>query len=83
MPIPDIHFQRLPLLLVRLILGREFYSMFRWFNEAGSKADIAGLRRTYPEVHLQNLEEWLRNDDLPIGDQESLGVSFFEIEPLK
>jgi hypothetical protein len=36
--------------------------MFRWFNEAGFKADIAGLRRRYPEVHLKNLEEWLRSE---------------------
>jgi len=36
--------------------------MFRWFNEAGFKADIPGLRRAYPEVHLQTLEEWLRNE---------------------
>jgi len=57
-----VKFQKLPLLLVRLILGKEFYSMFRWFNEAGFKADIAGLRRTYPEVHLQTLEEWLRSE---------------------
>ena len=58
----QVKFQKLPLPLVRLILGKEFYSMFRWFNEAGFKADIPGLRRAYPEVHLQTLEEWLRNE---------------------
>jgi uncharacterized protein YbjT (DUF2867 family) len=57
-----VKFQKLPLPLVRLILGKEFYSMFRWFNEAGFKANISGLRRAYPEVHLQTLEEWLRNE---------------------
>jgi uncharacterized protein YbjT (DUF2867 family) len=57
-----VKFQKLPLPIVRLVLGKEFYSMFRWFNEAGYKADISGLRRTYPEVQLQTLEEWLRND---------------------
>jgi uncharacterized protein YbjT (DUF2867 family) len=55
-----VKFQKLPLPLVRLILGKEFYLMFRWFNEAGFKADITGLRRTYPEIHLHTLEEWLR-----------------------
>ena len=55
-----VKFQKLPLALVRLLLGKEFYLMFRWFNEAGFKADIAGLRRTYPEIHLHTLEEWLR-----------------------
>jgi uncharacterized protein YbjT (DUF2867 family) len=57
-----VKFQKLPLPLVRILLGREFYAMFRWFNEAGYKADIPGLRRTYPEVHLHTLEEWLRNE---------------------
>jgi uncharacterized protein YbjT (DUF2867 family) len=57
-----VKFQKLPLPLVRLILGKEFYLMFRWFNEAGYKADIPGLRRAYPEVHLHTLEEWLRSE---------------------
>ena len=57
-----VQFRKLPMPMVRLVLGKEFYQMFRWFNEAGFKADIAGLRRRYPEVHLQNLEEWLRSE---------------------
>jgi uncharacterized protein YbjT (DUF2867 family) len=58
----SVKFRKLPMPMVRLFLGREFYQMFRWFNEAGFKADIAGLRRRYPEVHLQTLEEWLRSE---------------------
>ncbi len=57
-----VKFQKLPLPLVRLVLGKEFYLMFRWFNEAGFKADIPGLRRKYPEIHLHTLEEWLREE---------------------
>lgn len=57
-----VKFQKLPLPLVKLVLGKEFYLMFRWFNEAGFQADIAGLRRAYPEVKLHTLEEWLRNE---------------------
>ncbi len=57
-----VKFQKLPLPLVRLILGKEFYLMFRWFNEAGFKADIPGLGRAYPEIHLHTLEEWLRKE---------------------
>jgi uncharacterized protein YbjT (DUF2867 family) len=57
-----VKFQRLPLPIVRLVLGKEFYQMFRWFNIAGFKADIEGLRRRYPEVHLRSLEEWLRDE---------------------
>src|SRR5258708_17002071 len=57
-----VKFQKLPLPLVKMILGKEFYLMFRWFNDAGFKAAIAGLRRQFPEIHLQTLEEWLRNE---------------------
>jgi uncharacterized protein YbjT (DUF2867 family) len=54
-----VKFQKLPLPIVRLVLGKEFYQMFRWFNEAGFQADIPSLKRKYPEVHLLSLEEWL------------------------
>jgi hypothetical protein len=43
-----VKFRKLPLPLVRLVLGKEFYAMFRWFNEQGYKADIAVLHRSYP-----------------------------------
>jgi uncharacterized protein YbjT (DUF2867 family) len=55
-----VRFQRLPMPLVRLVLGKEFYQMFRWFNAVGFKANIPELRRRYPEIHLHTLEEWLR-----------------------
>jgi uncharacterized protein YbjT (DUF2867 family) len=54
-----VKFQRLPMPIVKLFMGKEFYEMFRWFNEAGFKADIPGLKRKYPEVELLSLEEWL------------------------
>jgi uncharacterized protein YbjT (DUF2867 family) len=57
-----VKFRRLPMPLVRIVLGKEFYQMFRWFNAEGFKADIEGLRRRYPEVRLQTLEQWLRNE---------------------
>jgi uncharacterized protein YbjT (DUF2867 family) len=57
-----VKFRRLPMPVVRLLLGKEFYEMFRWFNDAGFKADIPELRRRYPEVHLHTLEEWLREE---------------------
>src|SRR5262249_24416690 len=37
-------FRRLPLPIVRIVLGKEFYQMFRWFNKEGYKADIGYLR---------------------------------------
>src|SRR5258708_19108167 len=57
-----VKFQKLPMPMVRLVLGKEFYQMFRWFNSAGFKAEIAVLRHQYPEVHLHTLEEWLRSE---------------------
>lgn len=57
-----VKFQKLPLLMVRLFLDKEFYQMFRWFNESGFKAKIPELRQAYPEIHLHSLEEWLRED---------------------
>ena len=52
-----VEFQELP-----IPDGKEWYQMFRWFNDAGFQADIAGLRKRYPEVHLQALEEWLYSE---------------------
>jgi uncharacterized protein YbjT (DUF2867 family) len=57
-----VKFQKLPMLIVKLFLGKEFYQMFHWFNSAGYKANIPELRRKYPEVQLHTLEEWLRED---------------------
>lgn len=57
-----VKFRKLPLPLVRLFLGKEFYQMFRWFNAEGFQANIPELRRRYPEVHLRTLEEWLRDE---------------------
>jgi uncharacterized protein YbjT (DUF2867 family) len=57
-----VKFQKLPMPLVRLVLGKEFYQMFRWFNNAGFKANIGELRRQYPDVPLQTLEQWLYNE---------------------
>ena len=57
-----VRFRQLPMPLVRLVLGKEFHQMFRWFNQEGFKADIKELRSRYPEVRLQTLEEWLRSE---------------------
>jgi len=57
-----VKFQKLPMPVVKLVLGREFYQMFRWFNDSGFKANIPELKRRYPEVRLRSLEEWLRDE---------------------
>ena len=57
-----VTFRRLPMPLVRVALGKEFYQMFRWFNHSGYRADVEGLRARYPELGLRTLEEWLREE---------------------
>jgi uncharacterized protein YbjT (DUF2867 family) len=57
-----VRFQKLPMPIVRLFLGKEFYQMFRWFNHAGYQADVDGLRTRYPELALRTLEDWLREE---------------------
>lgn len=57
-----VEFQELPMPVVQSVLGEEYYQMYRWFNEEGFKANIADLRRRYPELHLHTLEEWLRSE---------------------
>ena len=57
-----VKYGRLPMLAARILLGKEFYAMFRWLNRDGFQANIPELRRKYPEVHLHSLEEWLRED---------------------
>jgi uncharacterized protein YbjT (DUF2867 family) len=42
--------------------SQEFHQMFRWFNEPGFKANIDELRKRYPEIRLQSLEQWLYNE---------------------
>jgi uncharacterized protein YbjT (DUF2867 family) len=57
-----VKFRKLPMLAVKLFLGKEFYQMFRWFNDAGFRADIPSLKRKYPEVPLMDLETWLYHE---------------------
>lgn len=54
-----VKFQRVPMPLTRLLVGKEVYRMFQWLNEDGYRADVEGLRKRYPELHLKTLEEWL------------------------
>lgn len=57
-----VKFKKLPMPIVRIALGKEFFQMFRWFNEGGYRADVEGLRRRYPELKLRTLEDWLREE---------------------
>ncbi|MET8875616.1 NmrA/HSCARG family protein [Nocardia sp. NPDC004604] len=58
----SVKYRRLPMPIVRVALGKEFFQMFRWFNAGGYQADVEGLRRRYPELNLRTLEDWLREE---------------------
>ncbi len=57
-----VKFRKLPMPMVKLFLGVEFYQMFRWFNEAGFQADIPALKSRFPEIRWLGLETWLREE---------------------
>jgi uncharacterized protein YbjT (DUF2867 family) len=57
-----VKFRRMPMPVVRVVLGKEFFQMFRWFNQSGYQADVGGLRERYPELRLRSLEDWLREE---------------------
>jgi uncharacterized protein YbjT (DUF2867 family) len=58
-----VRVRHLPLPVVRINMGKEWYLMFTWMKKSGGfQADISGLRRDYPGVRLTSLEDWLRRE---------------------
>jgi uncharacterized protein YbjT (DUF2867 family) len=57
-----VRFNKLPMLIVRLFMGKELYQMFRWINKVGYDVDIPALQKKYPEVKLTKLENWLQDN---------------------
>ncbi len=51
-------FRKLPLPLVRAVLGKEFYLMFRWFNEARFQRTSPGFATFYPATRLLGRPEF-------------------------
>jgi len=58
-----VKFRKMPLLLARVVLGKEFHQMFKWFNESGFRADVPALRRDYPEISWTRLEDWIKREN--------------------
>ena len=52
-----VKFRRLPMPIVGVALGKEFFQVFHWFNDTGYQADVKGLRARYPELQLRTLED--------------------------
>jgi hypothetical protein len=57
-----VKFRRLPMPIVRVALGKEFFQVFHWFNHSGYEADVKGRRTRYPERQLRTLEDWRREE---------------------
>jgi len=58
-----IKFKRLPLLIAKLMMDKEMYLMFKWFNEKGFSADMDGIHVHFPSVRPTTLQKWLENEN--------------------
>ena len=57
-----IEYVELPLEAVRAG-SEDTFRMFEWFDQVGFSADIAALRREYPEVGWHSFEDWAKAQD--------------------
>jgi uncharacterized protein YbjT (DUF2867 family) len=58
-----IKFRRLPLFVARLMMDREMYLMFKWFNEKGFSADMERTKSHFPSIVPTTLSKWLLNEN--------------------
>jgi uncharacterized protein YbjT (DUF2867 family) len=58
-----IKFNRLPLFIARLMMDREMYLMFKWFNEKGFSADMEKTKSDFPTVIPTTLNKWLLHEN--------------------
>ena len=58
----EIRFQPVPLEALRAE-SEDFARLFEWLETTGYSADIASLRRDYPEVGWLDLEDWAGRQD--------------------
>ncbi len=55
----EVRYEQVPWDQFEQAAGREMTVMYRWFEEAGYRVDIAAIRREYP--NLTSLERWLQS----------------------
>jgi hypothetical protein len=51
------------MLIVKMVMDKEMYQMFRWFNERGFQADQAATNVAFPSVKPWTLKEFLINEN--------------------
>ena len=55
----NVKFKRLPLFIVKLVMDREMYLMFKWFYEKGFTANMEETKRNFPDVSVTSLKAFL------------------------
>jgi uncharacterized protein YbjT (DUF2867 family) len=63
-----VAYQQIPLEAVRQ-QSADTAIMAEWFDKVGYSADIAALRRDFPEVGWQRFAEWAKEEDWSVLDQ--------------
>src|SRR5450432_1813753 len=58
-----IKFKRLPLIVARLLMDKEMFLMFKWFNEKGFSAKMEEVKLNFPSVKPTPLNKWLVNEN--------------------
>lgn len=58
-----VKFKKLPLFIVKLVMDREMYLMFRWFDRKGFTADMARMKQEFPEVKTTSLKAFLISEN--------------------
>lgn len=56
----EIKYQKLPMLITRLVMGKNLYKMFKWVNENNAVflKDLDAFRKEYP--NLTKLKQWIK-----------------------
>ena len=56
----EIKYQKLPMFITRLVMGKDLYKMFKWINENDAVfiKDLDAFRKEYP--NLTELKQWIK-----------------------
>jgi uncharacterized protein YbjT (DUF2867 family) len=65
-----IAYQQIPIAAIRQ-QSEDVAIMFEWFDRVGADADIAALRRDFPEVRWHSLADWAREFDWSVLERAS------------
>jgi uncharacterized protein YbjT (DUF2867 family) len=58
-----VKFSKIPMPIVRLVMDKEMYLMFRWFNKQGFEANREKVADSFPGVKPTGFKEFLLNEN--------------------